>query len=110
MAFSALFILYVVIVFSFLVTSYFMFRPKDNETVHLIFFWLGAALSLLVTIINATSLPPDRVNQIIAAWCGILLTAVGVIIRMATGKTNTIANALVMLSILYGAAGYFLIN
>lgn len=37
MALSAMFILEVVIVFSFVVTSLFMFIPKKNEAVHKIF-------------------------------------------------------------------------
>ena len=112
MALSPLFILYVVIVFSFIVTSVFMFAPKGDERVHLIFFWLGAALSLLVTFINATALPvsAEYTDKIIIAWCGILFTAVGIIVRMAAGKTNSIANVLVMVSTVYGAAGYFLLN
>ena len=110
MALSALFILYIVIVFSFIVTSVFMFRPKGNETVHIIFFWLAAALSLLVTFINATSLPSNMTDHIIAAWCGLLFTAVGVIVRMAKGKTSSVANVLVMLATVYGAAGYFLLS
>ena len=38
MALSAMFILEVVIVFSFIITSLFMFIPKKNEVVHKIFF------------------------------------------------------------------------
>ena len=110
MALSPLFILYIVIVFSFIITSIFMFKPKGNETVHIIFFWLAAALSCLVTFINATALPAEYTNKIIAAWCGLLFTAVGIIVRMIAGKTNSIANVLVMLSTVYGCAGYFLLN
>ncbi|MBR6391953.1 MAG: hypothetical protein IKS12_01595 [Eubacterium sp.] len=110
MALSPLFILYVVIVFSFIVTSVFMFRPKDDERVHIIFFWLGVALAALVTFINATALPGERLDQILIAWAGLIFAAVGVIIRMATGKTNSIANVLVMLSTVYGAASYFILN
>lgn len=112
MALQPMFILYVVIVFSFIVTSFYMFKPKGNETVHIIFFWLGVALSCLVTFISATSLPAtsEYVNQIIFAWCGLLPAAVGIIIRMATGKTNSIANVLVMLSTVYGAATYFILS
>ncbi len=110
MALSPLFILYVVIVFSFIVTSVFMFKPKGDERVHLIFFWLGVALSVLVTFINATALPAERIDQIIIAWCGLIIAAVGVIVRMAAGKTNAVANVLVMLSTVYGAAGYFILN
>lgn len=106
MAFSAMFILYVVIGFSFIITSLFMFIPKKNETVHIIFFWLAVALSVLVTFINATSLPSNYTNQIIAAWCGLLFTAVGIIVRMIAGKTNSVANVLVMLATVYGCAIY----
>lgn len=105
-----MFILYVVIVFSFVVTSFFMFRPKGDERVHIIFFWLAVALSFLVTFINATALPSERLDQILIAWCGLIFSAVGVIIRMATGKTNAIANVLVMLATIYGSAGYFILN
>ena len=110
MALSPLFILYIMIVFSFIITSIFMFAPKGNETVHIIFFWLAVSLSCLVTFISATSLPIEYTNKIIAAWCGLLFTAVGIIIRMIAGKTNSIANVLVMLSTVYGCAGYFLLN
>ena len=44
MALSAMFILEVVIVFSFIVTSLFMFIPKKNEAVHKIFFVLSVML------------------------------------------------------------------
>lgn len=110
MALSPLFILYIIIVFSFIITSIFMFKPKGNETVHIIFFWLAAALSVLVTFINATALPSDYKTKIVAAWCGLLFTAVGIIVRMASGKTNSVANVLLMVSTVYGAAGYFLLN
>ena len=110
MALSPLFILYIVIVFSFIITSIFMFKPKGNETVHIIFFWLAVALSCLVTFINATALPIEYTTKVIAAWCGLLFSAVGIIIRMITGKTSTVANLLVMLSTVYGCAGYFLLN
>ena len=102
-------ILYIVIVFSFIVTSVFMFKPKDDERVHIIFFWLAVALSVLVTFIDATSLAPGMTNKIIAAWAGLLFSAVGIIIRMITGKTNSIANVLVMVSTVYGVSGYFLL-
>ena len=115
MVLQPLFILYVVIVFSFIVTSVFMFKPKDDERLHLIFFWLALALSVLVTFINATSLnvsahSPEMRIKIIAAWGGLLFSAFGIIVRMITGKTSTIANVLVMVCTLYGAAGYFLLN
>ena len=87
-----------------------MFKPKGNETVHIIFFWLGVALSLLVTFINATALSPDMTNKIIAAWAGLLFSAVGIIVRMIKGKTSSVANVLVMVSTVYGVAGYFLLN
>ena len=87
-----------------------MFRPKDDERVHIIFFWLGVALAALVTFINATALPGERLDQILIAWAGLIFAAVGVIIRMATGKTNSIANVLVMLSTVYGAVSYFILN
>ncbi len=109
MVFSAMFILYVIIVFSFIITSLFMFIPKKNETVHIIFFWIAVALSVFVTFINATALPSDYTNKIIAAWCGLLFSAVGIIVRMIAGKTNSVANVLVMLSTIYGCAGYFLL-
>lgn len=112
MALSPLFILYIVIAFSFVVTSIFMFAPKDDERVHIIFFWLACALSFLVTFISATSLPAtsDFTDRIIIAWCGLLFTAVGIIIRMAKGKTSALANIFVMISTVYGCAGYFLFN
>lgn len=109
MAFEPLFILYILIVFSFIVTSIFMFKPKGNETVHIIFFWLAVALSVLVTFIDATALPAEMVKQVVFAWAGLLFSAVGIIIRLATGKTNAIANVLVMMSTLYGVGGYFLL-
>ena len=109
MAFTAMFILYVMILFSFVVTSVFMFLPKGNQTVNLIFFWLAVALSVFVTFINATALPSNYVNQIVIAWAGLLFSAFGIIVRLASGKTNPIANVLVMLSSVYGIAGYFLL-
>lgn len=109
MAFTAMFILYVLIAFSFIVTSVFMFFPKGNQTVNLIFFWLAVALSVFVTFIDATALPSNYVRQIVFAWAGLLFSAVGVIVRLASGKTNSIANVLVMLSSVYGIAGYFLL-
>lgn len=109
MAFNALFILYVFVAFSFVVTSVFMFVPKKNETVHIIFFWLAVALSVFTTFIDATALPSNYTTQIVIAWCGLLFSAVGIIIRMIAGKTNSIANVLVMLSTIYGCAGFFLL-
>lgn len=109
MALSALFILYIVIVASFIVTSIFMFKPKGNETVHIIFFWLAVALSVLVTFINATSLPENYVTQVVIAWAGLIFSALGVIVRLIVGKTSTLANILVMLASVYGAVGYFVL-
>lgn len=109
MALSALFILYIVIVASFIVTSVFMFKPKGNETVHIIFFWLAVALSVLVTFINATALPENYVTQVVIAWAGLIFSALGVIVRLIAGKTSTLANILVMLSSIYGAVGYFVL-
>lgn len=110
MALSALFILYVIIVFSFIITSVFMFKPKGNETVHIIFFWLAVALSVLVTFINATALPSDYTTKVVVAWAGLLFSAIGIIVRMIAGKTNAVANVLVMVSTVYGVAGYFLLT
>lgn len=108
MAFTAMFILEVVIVASFIVTSIFMFKPKGNETVHIIFFWLAVALSFLVTFISATSLPENYVTQVVLAWAGLLFSAVGIIVRLVAGKTNVLANLLVMMATVYGAATFFL--
>lgn len=110
MVFTPMFTLYIMIAFSFIVTSIFMFKPKSNETVHLIFFWLGVALSFFVTFINATALPAEYVKQIVFAWAGLLFSTVGIIVRLASGKTNAIANVLVMMSTIYGIGGYFLLS
>jgi steroid 5-alpha reductase family enzyme len=109
MAFSPMFILYVVIVFSFLVTSYFMFKPRGEELVHKIFFCLAVALSILVTVVDATSIPTSMQGQIIVAWCGLVFTALGIVVRTVKGKTNAFANILVMLTTVYGVAGYFIL-
>ncbi len=112
MALSPLFILYIVIAFSFIVTAIFMFRPKGDERVHIIFFWLACALSLLVTFISATSLPASKeyAEKIIIAWCALIFTALGILIRMIKGKTSAVANVLVMLSTVFAAASYFILN
>ena len=112
MALSPLFILYVVIVFSFIVTSVFMFKPKGDERVHIIFFWLACALSLLVTFISATSFPAsaEYAERIIVVWCALVFTALGILIRMIKGKTSSVANVLVMLATVYAAATYFILN
>ncbi len=103
---GALLILELVILFSFIITSIFMFIPKKNDTVHKIFFSLAIALSVLVTAINATSLPSDFVTQIILSWLGLIPSAIGVIIAVAKGKPNTVAKLLVMFTSVYGAVCY----
>lgn len=108
-AFGALFILEVVIVFSFLVTSIFMFVPKSNEGIHKIFFALAIMLGILVTIIDATALPSNFTAQIIMAWLGLVPSAAAVVISVAKGKPNTVAKLLVMVTSIYGALGYLLI-
>lgn len=109
MAFTALFLLEVVIAFSFAVTSIFMFLPPKNITVHKIFFALAIMLSILVTVIDATSLPGDYISSIAMAWLGLLPSALAVVIAVAKGRPNAFAKLLVMLSSLYGAAGYLFI-
>lgn len=108
-AFGALFILEVIIVFSFVVTSIFMFVPKNNESVHKIFFALAIMLGILVTIIDATALPSNFTAQIIMAWLGLVPSAVAVVMTVAKGKPNTLAKLLVMVTSLYGAMGYLFI-
>lgn len=107
MALSPTLILMIMIVFSFIVTSIFMFKPKGNQTVNIIFFWLAIALNVLITFINATSLPSGNVVQVVIAWAGLLFSAFGIIIRLLAGKTNTLANLLIMLASVYGVVGYF---
>ena len=65
MALGALFILEVVIIFSFIVTTVFMFVPKKNDTVHKIFFVLSVMLGIMITFINATALPENFKTEII---------------------------------------------
>ncbi len=108
-AFGALFILEVVIVFSFIVTGIFMFVPKNNEGVHKIFFSLAIMLGILVTIIDATALPSDFTAQIIMAWLGLVPSAVAVVMSVAKGKPNTAAKLLVMATTIYGALGYYVL-
>ncbi|MDE6470198.1 MAG: hypothetical protein K2L19_04175 [Eubacterium sp.] len=108
-AFGALFILEVVIVFSFVVTSIFMFVPKNNESVHKIFFSLAIMLGVLVTIIDATALPSNFTAQIIMAWLGLVPSAIAVVMTVAKGKPNTLAKLLVMATSVYGALGYLVI-
>lgn len=107
LALSPMLILEIMIVFSFIITSIFMFKPKDNETVHIIFFWLGIALSFLVTFISATSKPEGFIKEVILAWCGLIVAAIGLVIRIAKGKTSIVANMFVMASTIYGVLGYF---
>lgn len=83
MALSAMFILEVVIVFSFIVTSLFMFIPKKNEAVHKIFFVLSVMLGILVTFISATSLPSNMQMQTVACWLCLVPAAIGIIISVA---------------------------
>ena len=109
MALGPLFILEVVILFSFIVTGIFMFVPKKDETVHKIFFALAIMLGVLVTIIDATSLPSDFVMQIIMAWLGLVPSAVAVVIAVAKGKPNVLAKLLVLLTTVYGALGYLIL-
>lgn len=109
MALGPLFILEVVILFSFIVTGIFMFVPKKDETVHKIFFSLAIMLGILVTIIDATSLQAEFVPQIIMAWLGLIPSAVAVVIAVAKGKPTTLAKLLVLLTSVYGALGYLII-
>lgn len=109
MALGALFILEVVILFSFIVTSLFMFVPKKNITVHKIFFSLAVMLSVLVTVIDATSLPVNYTLQIVLAWLGLVPSAIAVIITVAKGQPHIPAKLLVMLSSIYGAVGYLFV-
>lgn len=109
MALSVMLILEIVIVFSFVITSLFMFIPKKNETVHKIFFALAIMLGILVTVIDATALPSNLVNHIIIAWLGLVPSALAVIITVAKGKPNAFAKLLVMLTTILGEIGYFLL-
>ena len=110
LALSPMLLLGIVIAFSFVITSIFMFKPKGNETVHIIFFWLAVALNVLVTFISATSLPDGYMREAIIAWCGLIVSAVGIVIRIGKGKTSIIANIFVMTSTVYGVLGYFLLG
>lgn len=108
MALSMSVIMYIMVAFSFVVSSIFMFVPKGNQLVNKIFFALSVALGVFVTIIDATSLPTNMRVQIALAWAGLLFAAIGVIIRVAKGKTSVFANVFVMLTTVYGILGYFL--
>jgi len=105
MALSAMFILEVVIIFSFIITSLFMFIPKKNEVVHKIFFALSIMLGILVTFISATSLPANMKLQTVACW--MCLAAIGIIISVAKSKPNAFAKICSMLTIILGVLGYF---
>jgi len=104
MALSAMFILEVVIVFSFIITSLFMFIPKKNEVVHKIFFALSIMLGILVTFISATSLPANMKLQTVACWMCLVPAA---IISVAKSKPNAFAKICSMLTIILGVLGYF---
>ena len=108
MALSAMFILEVVIVFSFVVTSLFMFIPKKNEAVHKIFFVLSVMLGILVTFISATSLPSNMQMQTVACW--LCLAAIGIIISVAKGKPNVLAKLCSMLTIILSVLGYYFLG
>ena len=102
MALSAMFILEVVIIFSFI-----MFIPKKNEVVHKIFFALSIMLGILVTFISATSLPANMKLQTVACWMCLVPAAIGIIISVAKSKPNAFAKICSMLTIILGILGYF---
>lgn len=106
MALSAMLVLEIIIVFSFLITSVFMFIPKKNDAVHKIFFSLAVMLGILVTFIDATSLPSNLTLQIVAAWLCLVPAAIGVIVSVAKGKPNLFAKLLAMLTTVLGVLGY----
>ena len=108
MALSAMFILEVVIVFSFIVTSLFMFIPKKNEAVHKIFFVLSVMLGILVTFISATSLPSNMQMQTVACWLCLVPAAIGIII--SKGKPNVLAKLCSMLTIILSVLGYYFLG
>ena len=104
---SAMFILEVVIVFSFIITSLFMFIPKKNEVVHKIFFALSIMLGILVTFISATSLPANMKLQTVACWMCLVPGAIAIIISVAKSKPNAFAKICSMLTTILGVLGYF---
>lgn len=110
MALSAMFILEVVIVFSFVVTSLFTFIPKKNEAVHKIFFVLSVMLGILVTFISATSLPSNMQMQTVACWLCLVPAAIGIIISVAKGKPNALAKLCSMLTIILSVLGYYFLG
>ena len=105
MALSAMFILEVVIVFSFIVTSLFMFIPKKNEAVHKIFFALSVMLGILVT-----SLPSNMQMQTVACWLCLVPAAIGIIISVAKGRPNVLAKLCSMLTIILSVLGYYFLG
>lgn len=106
MALGALFILEIVILFSFIITSIFMFIPKGENKIHKIFFALAVMLGVLVTVMNATSLPSNFTAQIIIAWLGLIPAAIGIIIAVAKGKPTVPSKILAMLTTIIGAVEY----
>lgn len=106
MAFSAQLILEVVILFSFLVTTVFMFFPKEEKTVHKIFFALSLMLGVLVTTVSATSVAPTMRPQIIMAWLGLVPSAIAVIVAVAKNRPTTLTKLFAMATTLYGALVY----
>lgn len=110
LALSPMLILEIVIVASFVITSIFMFKPKNNDGVHKIFFWLGIMLNVLVTFINATSYPEGMLTQVIVAWAGLIFSGIAIVIHIWVGKKNTVANVLVMLATVYACASYFIMG
>lgn len=108
MAFTTMFLLEVVIVFSFIVTSLFMFITKD-ELVHKIFFSLAIMLGIMVTVVSATSMPPEMIPHIVLAWLGLIPAAVGILVCISSGKPNAFAKICVMATTVYGVVCYFLL-
>ncbi|MCM1286491.1 MAG: hypothetical protein NC213_09995 [Acetobacter sp.] len=106
-AFGSLFLLEVMIAFSFVISSLFMFIPKKNESVHKIFFSLAVLLAVFITIIDATSLPSNMQLQTVLAWVALVPAGIGVIITAFSGKPSTLAKLLVMVTSILGALGYF---
>ena len=107
MALSAMLILEIIIVFSFVITSIFMFIPKKNEGVHKIFFSLAIMLGILVTFVSATSLPSNMTTQSVACWLCLIPDAVAIILAVAKGKPNFFAKLLVMVATVLAAFSYF---
>ncbi len=106
MALSAMLILEIVIVFSFVITSLFMFIPKKNEGVHKIFFSLAIMLGILVVFISATSLPSNMAMQSVACWMCLIPDAIAIILAVAKGRPNFFAKLLVMVTTVLGALSY----